>query len=47
VIKSRVKDLTGGGETVSEFTRIKYDIGLKDKIFTERYLRSPPREVRK
>ena len=42
-----VKDLAGGGETVSEFTRIKYDIGLNDKIFTERYLRSPPREVRK
>jgi outer membrane lipoprotein-sorting protein len=47
VIKSRVKDLAGGGETVSEFTRIKYDIGLNDKIFTERYLRKPPREVRK
>ena len=47
VIKSRVKDLVGGGETVSEFTKTKYDIGLDDKIFTERYLRKPPREVRK
>ncbi len=47
VIKSRVKDLAGGGETVSEFTKTKYDIGLEDKIFTERYLRKPPREVRK
>ena len=47
VIKSRVKDLLNGSETVSEFKNIKYNIGLDDKIFTERYLRRPPREVRK
>ncbi len=47
VIKSRVQDLDTGGETVSEFGAIKYDIGLKDNIFTERYLRKAPREVRK
>ena len=46
VTKSRVRDLAGGGETVSEFKNIKYDIGLKEEIFTERYLRRPPREVR-
>ena len=47
VIKSRVQDLAGGGHTVSEFKKVKYDIGLKDNIFTERFLRRPPREVRK
>ncbi len=47
VTKSRVKDLLTGGETVSVFKKIKYNIGLKDKIFTERYLRKPPREARK
>ncbi len=47
VTKSRVRDLESGGETVSEFKDVKYDIGLKDKIFTERYLRKPPREVRR
>ncbi len=47
VTKSRVKDLESGGETVSEFSKIKYDIGLDEKIFTERYLRRAPREVRK
>ena len=47
VTKSRVRDLASGGETVSEFTDIEYNIGLDDKIFTERYLRKPPREVRK
>jgi len=47
VVRSKVKDLLTGGETVSEFKNIRYNIGLKDKIFTERYLRRPPREVRK
>ncbi len=47
VVKSRVRDLLSGGETVSEFKNIKYNIGLKDTIFTERYLRRPPREARR
>lgn len=47
VVKSRAVDLAGGGETVTEFRDIHYDIGLGDSIFTERYLRRPPREVRK
>ncbi len=47
VVKARVRDLASGGATVSVFKNIKYNIGLKDKIFTERYLRRPPREVRK
>lgn len=47
VTRSRVQDLTGGGSTVSEFKNISYDRGLDDAIFTERYLRRPPREIRK
>jgi len=47
VVKSRVRDLVSGGETLSIFKNIKYNIGLKENIFTERYLRRPPREVRK
>jgi outer membrane lipoprotein-sorting protein len=46
VIKSRVRDIVNGGETVSIFNNVKYDIGLGD-IFTERYLRRAPREARK
>ncbi len=46
VVRSRVRDLVNGGETVSIFSDIKYDIGLGD-IFTERYLRRAPREARK
>lgn len=47
VTKQRVKDLQSGGQTVSEFSDIKYNIGLSDDIFTERYLRRAPREVRR
>jgi hypothetical protein len=47
VVKSRAIDLAGGGETVADFTEIRYDLGLADTIFTERYLRRPPREIRK
>ena len=46
VVRSRVRDLVNGGETVSIFSNIKYDIGLGD-IFTERYLRRVPKEARK
>lgn len=47
VVKSRVQDLLTGGETVSEFKNVKYNLGLDEKIFTERYLRRPPKEARK
>jgi hypothetical protein len=39
--------LAGGGETVSVFENVRYDLGLSADIFTERYLRTPPKEVRK
>ncbi len=47
VLRSQVVDLDSGGHTVSEFSNIKYDIGLKEAIFSERYLRRPPREARR
>lgn len=44
VVKSVVSDLNTGGKTEMEFSNVKYDINLKD-VFTERYLRRPPREA--
>jgi hypothetical protein len=44
VIKSAVSDLNTGSKTEMEFTNVQYNINLKD-IFTERYLRRPPREA--
>jgi outer membrane lipoprotein-sorting protein len=42
IVKMTAKDLNSGSSTTAEFTDIAYDIGLKDDIFTERYLRNPP-----
>jgi outer membrane lipoprotein-sorting protein len=42
VTKSRMKDLRTDGQTVIEYSDVKYDIGMPDDIFTERYLRRPP-----
>jgi len=45
VIESRIDDLARGGHTVNRFSNIQYDTGLKEMIFTERFLRRPPREA--
>ena len=45
VVKSVVRDLKTGGHTVNTISDVKYDIGLKETIFSERFLRRPPREV--
>lgn len=45
VTESVVKDLNTGGSTVNTFSNIEYNIGLNENIFTERFLRRPPREV--
>ena len=42
VTKSRMKDLRTDGQTVIEYSKVQYNIGLPDDIFTERYLRRPP-----
>ncbi len=45
VMESKVTDLARGGHTVNSFSNIEYDTGLKDMIFSERFLRRPPREA--
>lgn len=45
VIKAAARDLLGGSTTVNHFTNIEYDLGLSERIFTERFLRRAPREV--
>lgn len=42
-VKMKATDVNNGSNTVSEFSQIEYDIGLTEDIFTERYLRRPPR----
>jgi outer membrane lipoprotein-sorting protein len=43
VTTMRVQDLRSGGETVSEFSDVRYDLGIPEDVFTERTLRNPPR----
>ena len=43
VTKSQMSDLRTGGTTVLEYSTVKYDIGLSAELFSERYLRAPPR----
>jgi len=47
VTRSRAADLDAGSATVAVFEDIRYNIGLSEKIFSERYLRRAPREVRR
>ncbi len=44
VMKSKVEDIASGGNTVMTFRDVKYNRGISEKIFTERYLRKPPRK---
>lgn len=43
VTKSQMKDLRTGSTTTITYNRVEYNIGLDENIFTERYLRNPPR----
>jgi outer membrane lipoprotein-sorting protein len=45
VVKSVVSNLQTGSKTEMEFSKVKYNLGLKDDIFTDRYLQRPPREA--
>jgi len=45
VTKSEVRDLKKESKTEMEFSNVQYNIGLKDDLFTERYLQRPPREA--
>ena len=44
VTKARMTDLRTGRYTDVEYSGVKYDTGLGEDIFTERYLRRPPKE---
>jgi len=45
VLVSTVEDLTRNSRTVNTFSNVRYDVGLNENIFSERFLRRPPREA--
>jgi len=42
VTRAGMENLKTGSQTLIEYTDVKYDIGLSEDIFSERYLRNPP-----
>ncbi|MDD4956871.1 MAG: outer membrane lipoprotein-sorting protein [Candidatus Omnitrophica bacterium] len=44
VVKMKATDFNAGSNTVSEFSDVKYDLGTDENIFSERFLRRPPRQ---
>ena len=44
VTKRSMKNLQSGHSTESTFTKIDYNMGIEDSLFTERYLKQPPRK---
>ena len=47
VTKSKMTDLRTNGYTILEYSNVQYNIGVSEDIFTERYLRKPPRNYLK
>lgn len=47
VMKAQMSDTNIGGQTEMNYTKVEYDIGLPEDIFTERYLRNPPMQYLK
>lgn len=45
VTEARMSDTRIGGSTTLRYTGVSYDLGLDEELFTERYLRNPPRKV--
>ena len=43
VVKSQMNDLRTGSTTTLSYNKVEYNIGLNEDLFTERYLRNPPR----
>lgn len=42
ITSMKATDLNADASTVSTFSKVEYDIGLDEEVFTERYLRRPP-----
>lgn len=45
VTVSTVEDKSRNSKTVNSFSNIQYDVGLDERMFSERFLRRPPREA--
>ena len=39
-----MENVKKGSKTIVDFSKITYDVGIEDDVFTERYLKTPPRK---
>lgn len=44
VVRSSMTDHRLGGKTEMSYSKVTYDVGVPEDVFSERYLRSPPRK---
>jgi outer membrane lipoprotein-sorting protein len=44
ITRARMRDIERGGDTTISYSKIAYDQGYPESIFTERYLRNSPRK---
>lgn len=44
VMKRTMKNLQSGHQTEVTFTKVDYNIGIEDSLFSERYLKQPPKK---
>lgn len=44
VTQAVMRDLENESETKLSYSNVKFDVGLEDNVFTERYLKSPPKQ---
>jgi hypothetical protein len=42
VVEASMENLKAGTSTLMRYSRVNYDIGLPEEVFSERFLRSPP-----
>lgn len=43
IIKRTMENVKTGHKTITEFGAVNYNVGLPDNLFTERFMRNPPR----
>ncbi len=44
VTEASMENLKTGSKTVMRYSQVAYDVGVPEEVFTERYLRAPPRD---
>jgi hypothetical protein len=44
VLEASMENLKTGSKSVMRYSQVNYDLGIPEEVFTERFMRTPPRE---